>query len=81
VSDRASISARRVGHTLLEVSGSRMDHLYGHDLEPPVLKPTDDLPDEVALDAVGLDHDEAALSMCRSAGFVGFLRVALEKSW
>jgi len=54
-----------VGIVLLKVLSSGMNHLHGHDLVPAVLKATYDLSDEVTLDAIRLDHDEAAFRICR----------------
>lgn len=44
---------------LLEVLLGRGDHLQSHELVPPLLEPADDIADEAALDAIGLDCDEA----------------------
>ena len=53
---------------VLQKLGGGLHELHGHELESFVLKPLDDLPDNSAVDAVRLDHDEGALSVLVSHG-------------
>ena len=48
--------------TLLQVLRGGVNHLHGDDLESPLLESAQDLANQVALDTVRLDHDEAAFS-------------------
>ena len=48
-----------------------MNHFHGDDLVPAVLKATYNLSDEVTLDTIGLDHDEATFSIGRSVWHFG----------
>mmetsp|Transcript_17593 Transcript_17593/g.44457 ORF Transcript_17593/g.44457 Transcript_17593/m.44457 type:complete len:206 (-) Transcript_17593:96-713(-) len=48
---------------LLEELLISLHHLEGHELEPLLLKPLDDVTDEAALDSVRLDHDEGLLTL------------------
>lgn len=49
--------ALEVGVVLLEVVLTGVHELHGHELVATVLEALDDLADETALDAVGLNHD------------------------
>ena len=53
---------------VLQQLGGGLHELHGHQLESFVLEPLDDLPDNAAVDAVRLDHDEGALSVLVSHG-------------
>jgi hypothetical protein len=59
MSDHSQIGERNEDHTFFEMLGSSMLHLHGHDLESTLLETGEDLADEIALDAIRLDHDEA----------------------
>ena len=52
-----------VSVVVLQKLGGGLHELHGHELESFVLKPLDDLPDNSAVDAIRLDHDEGALSI------------------
>jgi len=45
---------------LLKVLNRGLHELHGHKFEAFVLKTLDDLTDNSAVDAIGLDHDESA---------------------
>jgi hypothetical protein len=59
-------------------SGS-MNHFYGHDLVSALLKASYDLSDEVTLDTIRLDHDEAAFRIWRRV-FLGWFGVAAQEA-
>jgi len=52
--------AAKIGIVLLEMFLCSVDHLQGYDLEPTFLESLEDLANQIALNAVWLDHDEAA---------------------
>jgi hypothetical protein len=50
---------------LLKVFLGGRDHLQGNELVPSLLESADDIADEAALDAIGLDCDEAGMKVSR----------------
>ena len=57
-----------VRHTLLEVLGGSVDELESNELEAALLETADDVANEPALDAVGLQRRDASRVNC-SSGF------------
>ena len=58
----------QISVVVLEKFLGSLHELHGDELESFVLEPLDDLPDNAAVDAVRLDHDEGALSVLVSHG-------------
>jgi hypothetical protein len=67
------------GHTLLEMLLGCVDHLERDDFEATLLEAGDDLADEGALDAVGLDHDVRTLVVSHSAHMKSAIRYATRR--
>ena len=60
--------ARQVGVVLLSERVLHLHHLHGLQEEPLLLEPADDVANEPALHAVGLDHDEGELGVGHGDG-------------
>lgn len=67
------------GTYLLEVVLTSVHELHGHKLEATVLEALDDLADETALDAVGLNHDVGWVSGYHLLCSVAMMKVEDEK--